>query len=233
MKNKQTLLVMLAITLAFGLALIGCGEDNPLNQDDNPFKGDWSGTFTPKVNGEEGDEIEAIITFTDTRWTLTAGEAGPNQIKLSGTYSDSIVPSIGSSKTVDLNNSDGIPIATATYASLLNVKTVTVNFTIFGTYSGSSGSFKSGSNIQDDSFVGKWTGEYDDDTSATITFTDTTWTLKHGATTQNGQYSKSSIGYTATLTISEITFGTATLNPITGTLTITVGLNKGSFTRTP
>jgi hypothetical protein len=227
MTNKKILLGILAITLVFGLTLIGCDGDNPIGGDDNPFIGEWSGTFTPKVSGVEGDEIDATITFTDTRWTLSAGD-----INLSGTYSDSIIPSIGSSKTVDLNSQDGITIATATYTSILNVKTIKVNF-ILSTYSGSSGSFKSGSNIQDDSFVGKWTGEYDDDPSATITFTDTTWTLKYGTTTQNGQYTKSSIGYTATLTISGVTFGTAALNPITGTLTITVGLNKGSFTRAP
>jgi hypothetical protein len=234
MANNKILLGILAITLVFGLTFMGCDEiKDVLNPegDGNPFIGEWSGTFIPKVSGVEGDEIDATITFTDTKWTLTAGETGPSQIKLSGTYSDSIIPSIGGSKTVDLNSQDGIIIASATYTSILTVKTIKVNF-ILSTYNGSSGSFKSGGS-NTDSFVGKWSGTYDNDPSATITFTDTTWSLKHGTTTQSGQYTKSSIGYTATLTISEITFGTAALNPITGTLTITVGLNKGSFTRAP
>jgi hypothetical protein len=237
MTNKNILLVMLAITLVFGLTFMGCDEIkdviNP-EGDGNPFKGDWSGTFTPKVEGVEGDEIEATITFTDTRWTLTA--QGINQ---SGPYSDSIIPSIGSSKTVDLEK-DGITIATATYASLLNVKSLTVKF-ILGAYSGSSGSFKSGGINTSDSFIGTWNGNYTpsegDETTATITFTESSWTLKVGTTTTSGTYEKSSIGYTATLKVSGVSAGTAVLNPITGKLSVNILLSNssgsGSFTRAP
>jgi hypothetical protein len=214
MANKNILLVMLAITLVFGLTFIGCDVIDSVKGGDESFVGTWSGTFKP--TGEE--EIEATIIFTATKWTLTA--VGYNQ---SGPYEKSSIPNTVALKIQGLPT----PIGTASVTPIAETLTIIIPT--------GSGSFKSGESNTGDSFVGLWTGNYkelgEQEVPATITFTDNTWSLKYGSETINGSYTKSSIGYTATLTVLDITFGTAVLNPITKTLTVTVGPNKGSFER--
>jgi hypothetical protein len=226
MTNKKILLGMLAIGLVFGLALIGCDGDNPIGGDDNPFEGDWKGNFTPKEDGEDGEEIEATISFTDTTWILLAGD-----ITLNGTYTQS------STYTASLIK-QGVTIGTAIVNPVGLTSTLTL--TILGSDHPGSGSFESDkSNIPSDSFDGTWFGTYtpsgsSEISNATITFTDTTWKLAPSAIAQNGTYT-SSIQYTATLKVQGLTIGSAVISPLDQNLTVTILLGtssgKGTFTR--
>jgi hypothetical protein len=225
MTNRKILLGMLVIGLVFGFMVIGCGDDS--SDDENSFKGSWSGTFTPKVSGVEGDEIDATISLTDTTWALNAGN-----IRLNGTYTKSTTYSA----TLTIQS---IPIGLAVVNPIALNSTLTV--TIYAGAHPGSGSFKSGaSNIQSDSFKGTWTGTFTpsagNETSATITFTDDTWTLGPVGIAQNGTYTKTTIGYTATLLVQGLTVGTAVLNPISGNLTVKIVASptgSGSFQRQP
>jgi hypothetical protein len=225
MANKNILLLMLAITLAFGLTLIGCGEDTDDNSYKDSFKGEWTGTFTP--NG--GEALEATIVFTDSKWTLTA-----EGISQSGTYSKASLPP----NSVNLKIS-GITIGSATAASVIGIGALQVTFSPLADIYGSGTFSKIESNIQGD-FVGAWTGNFTtsggDEITATITFTDSTWTLGPTTISASGTYEKSS-SYSASLKAQGgILIGTAILNPANGTLKVTIlpiadHSGSGTFTR--
>jgi hypothetical protein len=214
MANKNILLVMLAITLLFGLTLTGCDKDPDAEYDKN-FKGVWSGTFTPK----DGEEIEATIEFKDTTWILKAGTT----INYNGTYDQS------SNYTATLKMLS-LPFGIADFNPLNNTLTVRIT-TVLET---GTGSFTGN---QSNPFNGTWNGTYkevgEDEVAATITFTDNTWTMRAGTTNNSGDYTRSDIGFTATFTSQGIPFGTAICNPVTGNITGTIGLGKVDFTRAP
>jgi hypothetical protein len=216
MTNKKNLLGIWVITLVFGMTIMGCVS---APSDSNPYIGDWSGTFKPSG----GQEVEATISFTDTAWTLTAGT-----LTLNGSYTRGTIQA-----TLSLGN-----YTVASASALLTKLTVTFNN---GEYNGSSGSFTTTTaKLNTDPFKGAWSGTFKpsggQEVKATITFTDTAWTLTAGTISLNGTYTKSKIGYTATLTQAQYNIGTGLVNPISEalTLTITNGTNSGSsgsFTR--
>jgi hypothetical protein len=212
MANKNILLGMLTITLVFGLTFMGCdiikGDEEGDNSYKESFKGTWFGTFTPSGGEEKG----ATITFSDTRWTLTA--AGINQ---SGPYEKSSIPN-----TVNLIQSS-IPIGAATVVPILG--TLSVNF-ILGEYNGSSGRFNS-SRDNTGEFNGTWTGTFTPTGSgaiegATIKFEDATWNLIAGGSINiSGTYSQQIDSNIANLMQGGIPVGAATIVPLAGTLALT------------
>jgi opacity protein-like surface antigen len=220
MANKKFFLGMLVVALAFGMTVIGCDEpEDP----DNPFKGEWTGTFAG------GD---ATISFTDSTWTLTYGTADPQK----GKYTPGI------SKVYLRADQGSGRIGDSTY-SKAGILTVTI-------YEGddeNTGTFTRIKKALSDPFVGEWSGKYtpsgsgSTEADATFTFTADTWTLTLGEKTATGTYTKSAIGLTATLKISGIGVGSAVLlNPIDGKLRVdliqsnVLGTNgSGSFERVP
>jgi hypothetical protein len=223
MTNKKILLGILAITLVFGMTFIGCDEDS----EGNPYIGEWSGTFTPKKNGVTGQEAGAKIIFTDTTWTLEWTSTSETPVTLNGTYTKGAINAnlaIG-----DYNN-------TASASIILNKLKLTFSN---GEYNGSSGDFTRVKDAPTDAFIGSWSGTFTpngkDATTATITFTATEWTFVAGDINENGTYTKA-YGYTATLKQTTYDIGTALVNPLNGSLTVTftTGTPKGSgsgFTR--
>jgi hypothetical protein len=206
MKNKNIMLLMLAITLVFGLTLMGCDEDNPLGGGDTSFEGDWSGNFTP--SGEA--ETTAIITFTSTTWTFKAAGAGINK---TGTYEKILA-------VATLKDSQGYTLGTATIIPL--TETLTLNI-LQGNASGS-GSFMSGRNNSGE-FDGTWTGTFtptgsDAIEGATIKFEDATWTLIAGSTF-TGTY-KQLTSETATLMQGVTPVGSVAIAPLLGNLEVII-----------
>jgi hypothetical protein len=223
MDNKRFWLGMLVIALVFGMTVLGCDDDST-NDKSNSYKGDWSGTFT-----KDGTEVEAKITFTDTTWTLTAGT-----ININGTYTKNAIQATLSTVV------DGASYPVATGTILLTTLTVTFNA---GTHNGSSGSFTRVKDAPTDTFKGTWNGSLSKSgttENATIVFADTDWTLTVGSETSTGTYTKSIIGYTATLTAQtaegQFTVGTCIVNPVKKELTVNISggsqIGKtGKFTR--
>jgi hypothetical protein len=205
MTNKQIFLVMLAITLAFGLTFMGCDKDS--EEDEASFIGEWSGNYT--LSGEDEAKV-AVITFTATTWTLTAVELGINQ---SGTYEKSILNS------ATLKSKDGYIVGTATIIPITGTLTLSI---IQGIASGK-GSFNSGKRNTGE-FKGTWTGTFEptegEEKDATIEFTDATWILKTGATKiDEGTYTQIN-SYSANLMQGVKPIGNVTIIPIAGTLSL-------------
>ena len=74
---RKLSLVLLAMALAFGLAVVGCDDgstdDNGGQTSSNPFKGTWTGTF--RNQGEFLDGQTITCTFEDTTyyWVASGG----------------------------------------------------------------------------------------------------------------------------------------------------------------
>jgi opacity protein-like surface antigen len=186
---------MLVVALAFGMTVVGC--DDP-EDPDNPFKGEWNGTF---------DGESATISFTDSTWTLTYGDVTP----LTGRYTPGI-------KKVNLKAKEGSGIlGISTYSK------VGISVTIYKDDDTEiTGIFTRIKTALTEPFKGNWSGTYKPtggtEVEATFTFTDDVWTLSFGtgggAKTATGKYTKSAIGLTATLKVSTFTVGSAVLtNP--------------------
>ena len=186
MTNKKILLGMLAIALVFGMTVIGCDLLPNGTEDENPYKGEFGGTFGLKTNTAPPD---AKINFTDTTWTLTFTGTGTQVISQSGTYTRGAA---GSATLLD----GSYEVATC----LLLVDSLVVTFTT-GDYKNYEGNF---TRVKEPPFSGASysgtmtkTGNSTSE-SATISFTDTSWTLTIGTKTVTGTYKKTS-DYTVTL----------------------------------
>jgi len=232
MTNKKILLVMLAITLVFGMTVIGCDGENPIfnNDDENPYVGDWTaGTFKLKQTGDTSAvEVEAKITFTDTTWTLTA-ESTPETI-INGTYT---IDTLGGATLVMEGYEVGYCVKPFGGITI-------VTFSI-GKYKDSSGSF---TRVKEDPFTNIWSGTLkkgSTNVNATITFTDDLgWTLvidsTPAETTINGTYTKSIIGATVTLTANTggatgdiPNFGKCVYNKENNNETLKVSISNGAY----
>jgi hypothetical protein len=229
MKNRKILLGMLVIVLAFGMTVIGCDEpEDP----DYPFKGSWSGSYT-----ETGEpSAEAKVTFTETAWTLTVGENSTELNKGSYTWKKT---GVGSGATLKVKlEGQTVTAGTATLSAGILGFSITTGFTGAG-----SGSFK---RVKGDPLAGTWSGDYKltgESTSktATITFTPSasdetkgTWNISCDGKTQNGTYTKSSLGLSATLyfTSQNLNCGSVIINPATGEITVTIVQGDASGTGT-
>jgi hypothetical protein len=229
MANKKNLLGMLAIALIFGMTVVGC-EGDPEDKDTQTYVGEWTGKFK---NGAQ--EEDATMILTDTEWVLTS-----ESVNLSGTYAKvtigvdfSMVMNSGPNVVADIKVASGVAVG--------NLLTVTFN-SILPAYSGA----HSFSRVKEtpptppatDPFIGTWTGTLTSigTPAATIVLTGTgTWTLTVGETIVNGTYTKSGLGFSATLKVADdITYGTCSSSNEKLTVFFTNGTyigSRGNFTR--
>jgi hypothetical protein len=112
MKNKRVFAGMLAITLVFGLIIIGCPIDNNNNDGDtNPLKETtWLGS-----GSDQGGVYSMTYTFDETTYTATFAYTNGTPSLESGTYSVS-------GDTVSFTDEDG-----GTFSGIVSGETLIIN----------------------------------------------------------------------------------------------------------